>query len=135
MPFQPAVVQDFIGKGFTFPINLTNGKPNIDSGFDLIRASIKTILAFTIGERYMLGEFGSRLQELIEEPDDQILHNLINTFVVDAVTQWEKRVSTISTEIVSSDDIGLINISITYRVINSNTPDNFIFPFYKEIIY
>lgn len=135
MGFQPAVVQDFIGNGLTFPIQLVKGRANIDTGFNLIRASIKTILAFTIGTRYFLGEFGSRLEELLEEPNDEILHNLINTFVVDAVTTWEKRISTISTSIDSIDQKGIVNVKITYQVINSNTTDNFIYPFYTQIIY
>lgn len=135
MPFNPAVVQDFIGNGLTFPIQLTNGKANIDSGFNLIRASIKTILAYTIGTRYFLGEFGGRLEELLEEPDDEILHNLINTFVIDAVTTWEKRIQTISTSIQSVDEFGTVNVKITYQVINSNTVDNFIYPFYTQIIF
>lgn len=135
MGFQPAVVQDFIGNGLTFPIQLTNGKANTDTGFNLIRASIKTILAYPIGTRYFLGEFGSRLEELLEEPNDEILHNLINTFVIDSVTTWEKRISTISTSIESIDEKGIVNVKITYQVINSNTTDNFIYPFYTQIIY
>lgn len=134
MGFNPKPVRDFIGNGITFPIQLMNGRVNVDSGFNIIRASIRTILAFELGTRFMLGEFGSRLDDLLEEPNDQILHNLINTFVVDAVTQWEKRVSTISTSITSSSP-EQIQINITYRVINSNTPDNFIYPFYRQIIY
>lgn len=134
MPFQTQPVKDFIGGGLIFPIQLINGRPPISYGFDIIRASIKTILAFQIGARYYLGEFGSRLDELIEEPNDEILQNLINTFVVDAVTQWEKRVATISTDVFKPDDVS-ISLNITYQVVNSQTVDNFIYPFYKNIIY
>lgn len=134
MPFNPKPVQDFIGQGLTFPINLQNGKPSIDSGFNLIRASIRNILAFEYGTRYFLAEFGSRLNELLEEPNDEILWNTINTFIVDAITTWEKRVSTISTQIVSSSP-EKVEVSILYRVNNSQTVDNFIYPFYRQIIY
>lgn len=134
MGFNPVPVRDFIGNGITFPIQLHDGKIVVDSGFNLIRASIITILSFQIGTRFFLAEFGSRLEELLEEPNDEILHNLINTFVIDAVTKWEKRVSTISTSIESIND-EQINIQITYQVLNSNTVDNFIYPFYKQIIY
>src|SRR5882757_6492467 len=115
MPFNPQPVRDFIGSGITFPIILTNGRPTISSGFDIIRASIKTILAYAIGTRYFLAEFGSRLEELLEEPNDEILQNLVNTFVIDAVTQWEKRVATITTDIIKVDDIS-IQVNITYQV-------------------
>lgn len=134
MGFNPIPVQDFIGSGITFPIQLQNGKAVVDSGFNLIRASIKTILSFQVGTRFFLAEFGSRIEELLEEPNDEILRNLINTFVIDAVTKWEKRVSTISTSIDSISD-EQINIQIIYQILNSNTVDNFIYPFYKNIIY
>lgn len=134
MGFNPIPVQDFIGKGLIFPIQLVNGKPPLDSGYNLIRASIITILSFQIGNRFFLSEFGSRMEELIEEPNDEILDNLINSFVVGAVTRWEKRIAQISAEIDHVDD-HTIFVSLTYQVLNTNTSDNFIWPFYKSLIY
>lgn len=134
MPFQPKQVQNFIGNGITFPINLTNGRVGLDTGFALIRASIINILSFHVGNRFFLGEFGSQLEDLIEEPNDEILQNTINTFVVDAITKWEKRISTISASLVQ-DDPASITLNLTYQIVNSNTIDNFIYPFYKAIIY
>lgn len=134
MPFNPQPIKNFIGSGLIFPIQLTNGKANIDTGFALIRAAINNILSFTIGRRYYLGEFGSRLQELLEEPNDEVLKNLVNTFVIDAITTWEKRISTVSAEVVSFSPES-IDISITYQIKNSQTVDNFIYPFYLQLIY
>lgn len=134
MPFNPQPVKNFIGNGLIFPIQLNNGSGILDTGFNLIRASIKSILSFTLGTRFFLGEFGSRLEELEEEPNDEVLDNIINVFVIDAITLWEKRVQTISTEIIHVNDTQ-INISITYQIKNSQTVDNFIYPFYKQIIY
>jgi Bacteriophage baseplate protein W len=134
MPFQSAPVQNFIGNGLIFPIALTNGKPPISTGFDLIRASITNILSFHLGNRFFLGEFGSQLDDLIEEPNDEVLQNTIKTFVVGAITTWEKRVKNISIELISNG-VEQLSLSITYQVVNTNTTDNFIFPFYKEIIY
>lgn len=134
MPFNPQPIKDFIGNGLIFPIVLNNGRANVDTGFALIRASINNILSFTIGRKYMLGEFGSRLEELMEEPNDEVLHNLINTFIVDAIKTWEKRISTVSTTIESLTPES-VNINITYQIKNSQTVDNFIYPFYLQLIY
>lgn len=134
MGFNPVPVQDFIGNGLTFPIQLQNGRPLLSSGFDLIQASIRNILSYELGTRFFLAEFGSRLNDLIEEPNDEILANLLNQFIIGAVIKWEKRIQTISTSIVNEDDTTIF-ISITYQVLNVNTPDNFIWPFYKQIIY
>lgn len=134
MGFNPIPVRDFIGNGLIFPIQLKNGRGILGSGFDLIRASIKSILAFKVGTRFFLPEFGSRLEELIEEPNDEVLKNLVTTFIVDAITQWEKRVSQIDASVIRVDD-SKIQVSITYQIKNSQSVDNFIYPFYKQLIY
>lgn len=134
MGFNPAPVRDFIGNGLTFPIQLTKGRGNLYSGFELIRSSIRNILAFKYGSRFFLAEFGSRLNDLMEEPNDEVLKNLILTFVIDAVTKWEKRVDQISAT-VDRTDTQSIDIRIIYKIKNSQTVDNFIYPFYRQIIY
>lgn len=133
MAFQQKPIQDFIGKGITFPIVLENGKPKVESGFQLIRSSIAMILTWPYGTRFFLGEFGSRLEELLEEPNDEILKNLINVFVVDAINDWEKRVELLSVTILDID-YKTIHIGLRYKIINTQLQDNYIFPFYRQII-
>lgn len=134
MPFQQRPIQDFIGSGIIFPIQLQNGRAVIQSGFELIRASIKTIVQWPEGQRFMLAEFGSRIERLLEEPNDETLKQIIYTFIVDPINQWEKRIALTSATItdVSSEKV---NISLRYRILNSQTEDSFIFPFYRQIIY
>jgi len=134
MGFNPQPVRDFIGNGLVFPIQLDNGRGVISSGFDLIRGSIKNILAFKYGTRFFLAEFGSRINDLLEEPNDEILQNLVKRFIIDAITQWEKRVSTVDSSIIMIDDTS-IQVSISYQIRNSQTTDNFVYPFYRQIIY
>lgn len=133
MGFNPKPVADFIGNGLIFPIKLTNGRGTIYSGFDLLRSSIRNILAFKYGTKFFSGEFGSRLNELMEEPNDEVLKNLIETFVFQAITRWEKRVSTVSSSIVRVDS-ATVQVQITYQIKNSQSVDNFIYPFYRQII-
>src|SRR5882757_5544847 len=118
MGFNPQPVRDFIGNGLVFPIQLDNGRGVISSGFDLIRGSIKNILAFKYGTRFFLAEFGSRINDLLEEPNDEILQNLVKRFIIDAITQWEKRVSTVDSSIIMIDDTS-IQVSISYQIRNS----------------
>lgn len=136
MPFIAKPVQDFIGSGLTFPIQLQNGRGVIESGYNLIRSSIRNILAFEIGRKFFLGEFGSRLNELLEEPDDEPLHNMLNIFIVDAITTWEKRITSISTSIEDvSREQGVIQIRLVYKILNAQNADNFIYPFYTQITH
>jgi phage baseplate assembly protein W len=134
MPFQDKPLKDFIGSGISFPIQLNQGRAVLSSGFELIRSSIKMILGWPVGSRFYLAEFGSKLEELLEEPNDDILKQIIYTFVVDPITVWEKRVSLVD---VSLEDVTStkLNLRMTYRIVNSQTTDTFVFPFYRNIVY
>src|SRR6478735_6022309 len=98
MPFQDVPIQNFIGSGLTFPIELDNGRGVIKTGFDLIRSSIRAIVMWPVGSRFYLAEFGSKLERLIEEPNDDILKQIIYTFIVDPINQWEKRIQLLSAQ-------------------------------------
>jgi len=124
----------FIGKGMVFPIELTNGRANLETGSELIQSSIKNIFAYTYGDRFFLHEFGALLEGLLEEPNDQVLQKTIQHYVVDAIFKWEKRVEPVSTFITKVND-RKVNISLTYRIRNSKLVDTFVFPYYPKLIY
>lgn len=57
-----------------------------------IGQSIKMILATTPGERVMRPEYGSRLQELVFQPNDATTAGLAIQHVKEAVSRWEPRI-------------------------------------------
>ena len=132
MAFQQKPVQDFIGSGIVFPLELQDGRAVIKTGFDLIRASIKNIVHWPEGQRFFLAEFGSRIERLIEEPNDSVLKQIIYTFIVDPINRWEARIVLVDATIVDVD-FSKVNISLRYRIINSQSEHSFIFPFYRQI--
>lgn len=134
MPFVTQQLQNFIGQGFTIPLKLTNGRPPLESGFDLIRSSIINIVSWAYGKRFFLNEYGSRLYELLEEPNDIILEDIVRVFVVDAINKWEKRIDLTHCSIVRTSDIKM-EVTVTYQIINTKREDTFVFPFYTKIIY
>lgn len=135
MPFIPKVVEDFIGKGITFPIQLNRGRAVVNTGFELIKSSIEQIIFWPLGTRYYLAEFGSRMNELEEEPNDNVLINLLSTFVIDAIPEWETRVQILSVEWAQTGTMGEgLSVKITGKLINSQTPFTHIFPFYSQTI-
>ena len=79
-------------QGLIFPLELTSGKHVISEGEDLIKSSIKIILAWPLFTREYVDDFGSRIHEALEDQNDEILITLIKKFVVDSITKWEKRV-------------------------------------------
>jgi phage baseplate assembly protein W len=122
----------FFGYGAIFPIVLENGKAKLFTGKELIRASIVQILAWEVGERFFLPEFGSRTQTLLYSPNDRTLEKLLYTFVYQAISKWEKRVQPIAF-VIKERTADKIVTEITYRIKADNSVDSFIFPFYKKI--
>jgi uncharacterized protein len=136
MAWKQEELEVYIGKGITLPIRLVKGGVPVESGFDLIRNSIRMILAWTFGTRFFLNEFGSRVEELFEEPADQILTELVEHTAEEAINTWEKRVEVV--QLVADLDplvMGKINLTIMYRVRAIDRTDTFIYPFYSQINY
>jgi hypothetical protein len=129
---------DFLGKGIKFPFqfNVIGGTETsvaASEKYDHINESIQQILSTSPGERVMLPEFGSRLRELLFEPNNAVLKALARVYVIDAIKRWEKRV--IVKEVYIDDtpynlDQGLLNIHINYTVIKHQVEGNLIYPFY-----
>ncbi len=79
-------------------------------------------------------EFGSRLNDLVFEPIDEVLRGLIRHYVIDAIKRWEKRVviTGVSFENTTADtDRNLLLVRLAYRVIRSQVDGNLVFPFYR----
>ena len=132
MGFIRAEVEDFLGRGITLPLRLVNGSVPLDSGSDLIKSSIKMILLWLKGTRFFLAEFGSRVEELLEEPNDDVLKHLAYTMIADALNQWEKGIQLIDVEI-TRPDFAKLDVKIIYKIITSERVDSFTFPFYSII--
>lgn len=129
--------EQFIGSGITFPFEINSeGRVDTVTGVDLIIASITQILSFPRNFKFFNEKFGSRLEELLEEPSDVITITLLKTFVTEAITTYESRVKVISINIESdSQDNSKYNVEIVFKIRNSKIIDSFIYPFYKTIIY
>ena len=127
----------FVGSGIIFPIEIDNtGKAVVTGGFELIRASITTILSWPQRDRYFNNQFGARLWELLEEPNDAVAAALVETFITEAIERWETRIELLESNIITSTtNLEKVDIELIYRIRNSKIEDTFIYPFYKELIY
>lgn len=128
------VIQNqLIGTGIIFPIKLTSqGRVEISGGLQLIRASIVNIISWPYANRYFLNEFGSRIYELTDEQNDAVLISLLRQFVIDSISNWEKRVKLVNVDI-NRNQFDSLNVELTYNIIATQQEDTFIFPFYTEI--
>jgi len=125
----------FIGGGITFPIEVNSkGSVDVRGNNVLLQSSIKNILYWPTSQRFFNEQFGSRIFDVLEEPNDNIGKALVRTFIFEALNRWEKRILVKDTKILNSDH-QVINIEITYEIRSTRTEETMVFPFYKEIIY
>ena len=124
----------FIGTGIIFPF-IVNSKGGIDivNGSELIQASIKTILYWPKHQRFFNEQFGSRIFEILEEPNDNISKTLIRYFIFETLSEYEKRITLKDVEIITTQET--IHLEISYIINNTRQEDTMVFPFYKNIIY
>ena len=134
---------DFLGKGLKYPFRFqsVSGGTEVSTAtsrvHEHIRESILQILGTRLGERLMNPEFGSRLNDLVFEQNDDVLEGLIRHYLIDAIKRWEKRVviTGVSFEKTAADtDRNLLLVRIAYRVIQSNAEGNLVYPFYRDPI-
>jgi phage baseplate assembly protein W len=81
----------------------------------------------------MRPDFGTRLRTYVFAPGSQQYLRLLETSIRDAVRDWEPRVDLDDVHAEMRDDVDRNTtaiVSIRYRVRQSNTRQNLVFPFY-----
>jgi phage baseplate assembly protein W len=132
---------DFLGRGLKFPFRFhrRSGGTEVSVATSQehahIQESILQILGTRPGERFLRPEFGSKLKDLVFEPNDTVLRGLVRHYVIDAIKRWEKRV--IVTNVSFDDapantDRNVLLVRISYRLIQGQVEGNLVYPFYRE---
>jgi len=123
----------FIGSGIIFPITLNaSGRPDFVNDVRLLNSSIKNILYWPKNHRFFNENFGSRIEELIEEPNDGVSFSLLRTFIAEALADYEKRIIVKSVSI-QSYDYTKVNVKVTYSIRTTKLEETLIFPYYKNL--
>jgi uncharacterized protein len=124
----------FLGTGWRFPIVPDElGQLGYDSEDENVEHSLRTLLLTVQGERVMRPDFGTRLQRYVFAPGSQQYLRLLETTIQDAVRDWEPRVDLVAVNAEMSADPASDTtalVSLSYRVRQSNTQQNLVFPFY-----
>jgi phage baseplate assembly protein W len=114
--------------GITLPIQIGNTAFNQSfTSFEQIRSNIKNVLLTKKFERVMNPDFGSGLQELLFQSNDEILASDVDDVINDALEKWLPYVSIESINANSTNelkDLNRLNVSISFRVSNSPNLDN-----------
>jgi phage baseplate assembly protein W len=124
----------FLGIGWAFPVQEDKNKEDITLAVyeEDIRQALLIILETNHGERVMRPDFGANLHALVFEPINTTTLALTRHQVQEAITLWEPRVDTITVQVMAEPSLGRLMIDISYRVRQTNTFYNLVYPFYLQ---
>jgi uncharacterized protein len=130
------MAQDFLGNGWRFPILPDElGTLGFVDGEENVEQSLRILLLTLLGDRVMRGDFGTALGRMVFAPGSIQAMEQLEGAIRDAVRDWEPRIDLdeVTAEMDGSQspdaDVRAI-VSIRYRVRQSNTQQNLVFPFY-----
>jgi phage baseplate assembly protein W len=125
--------KEFLGTGWRFPLLPDElGQLGYTAEEENVAQSLRLLLLTVQGERVMRPEFGTKLQRYLFAPGSTQYLRLLETTIREAVRDWEPRVDLdeVRAEMNHPDNDNRATVSITYRVRQSNTQQNLVFPFY-----
>lgn len=135
--YQPG---SFLGTGWGFPLafSLGGGEVYMASEEQDIFESLEILLGTSFGERVMAENFGCNLNDyLFEELDQRLLEDL-RSAIEEAIRKHETRIEIedVSFDIRADFAQSAIHIRISFRVRNTNSRYNLVYPFYlRETVF
>lgn len=122
---------DFLGRGWAFPVSVEGGAVRFAVDEDDIRQAILLILQTAPGERVMLPSFGCRINELVFAAGNAASLSLAQLYVRQALEQWEPRIDQITvTAVIDPSEPQCMVVTMSYVIRDKNRPDNLVYPFY-----
>jgi len=121
----------FLGVGWKFPVQVDAGKVAVSRSVELVEASLRMILGTARGERIMRPDFGSDLNRLVFSPNNASTAGLAIYYVQQSLKRWEPRVELVNVDAnPDPENAHILLIAIDYRIIETNTERNLVYPFY-----
>ena len=113
-----------IGIGAIFPIELKENSQGQTGWYPvygdskLIEENIKALLLYEIGQRLRQEDFGTKLIEVLEEPNTSALSFLVREYIMQALAKYESRV--VVTNISSTRLNQKLHILLEFRIVELN---------------
>ena len=129
----PKSAEDFLGRGWAFPVRVQAGTVLYAADAQDIGQAILIILQTAPGERVILPGFGCRINELLFAAGNAATRSLAELYVRQALDRWEPRIQTLAVSAsIAPDDRQVLLISVDYLVRDKNRPDNLVYPFFLK---
>ena len=127
--------KDFLGKGMKFPpqINPATGRFVTVSEEESVRQSIYLILMTQRTERPLRPAFGSNIMSYTFMDQNANRIGMMVRTIKEQIISQEPRVTDVKVSVESGAQRGVLLFNIDYTVTDSNTRDNFVFPFYLNV--
>lgn len=126
--------RSFLGTGWSFPPTFRRELHGVEMLVEeeAVRSSIQIILSTITGERLMLPNYGMNLHPFVFECMNVQIITLIKKIVHDALVLNEPRIIVENVDVSPDQEHGILSIEIAYKVIETNTRYNFVYPFYFD---
>jgi uncharacterized protein len=124
--------KSFLGRGWAFPPEFDHKSLTVRMTTDLadIESSLHILLSTRVGERLMQPSYGCNLEVMLFEPMTLSMQTQVKDWVFTAIYYFEPRVEPIEVTFIANEEEGIINIIVEYRIRNTNTRHNIVYPFY-----
>lgn len=124
-------MNDFLGKGTSFPFTMKDNKIYMTQDEALVKESIGIILSTEPGERLMHPDFGAGLSRLAFSQNNTVTATLIADRVEESLKKWEPRIKVLLVDVSPDpEEKNRLNILIDYLIRKSNSKKNMVYPFY-----
>jgi Bacteriophage baseplate protein W len=135
----PGIPDDrpFLGRGWSFPptFDRASGGVRMLEREDDVASSLLILLSTARGERIMVPQYGCNMDELVFENLDTRMRTLMADKIASAILYHEPRIDLERVEVQNDPEEtleGRVLIGVTYRVRETNSRFNFVFPYYVE---
>lgn len=125
--------KDFLGRGWRMPVSVDprTGHVAYAEYEDDIEQAILIILETAPGERVMRPDFGCGIHDMVFTSLDSTTLQRIRSLVEESLRRFEARVEVLAVTVDEAATFdGHLDVSIDYRVRQTNQLGNLVFPFY-----
>ncbi|OUL35157.1 GPW/gp25 family protein [Nostoc sp. 106C] len=125
----------YLGTGWGFPPTFERGSKGIRlvSAEDDICESLQILLSTSLGERVMQPTYGCNLQDLLFEPFSPTVASSVKELIRIAILYHEPRILLNQLDFNLDEQLqGVVNITVDYTIISTNSRFNFVYPFYLQ---
>lgn len=127
--------QSFLGTGWSFPPtfekSINPGVVMVSDEEDIIQ-SLEILMTTNPGERIMVPEYGCDIQSFLFDSISTSKIHFLKELIRTAILKYEPRIELNEIHIDASEYLeGIVKIGLDYRIEQSNTRFNLVFPYYK----